>query len=74
MPDASTVAASGRGESTYMCDYQYIDESDTVIANFGGHWSADSSIGAFSRDLNYPVSFADPTVGSRLCFKKIAEN
>ena len=74
MPDASTVAADGRGESTYMCDYQWIDESRTVIAVFGGHWYLRSKVGAFCRSLCYPVSDAETYVGSRLCFKKIAEN
>ena len=74
MPDASTVAASGRDESTYMCDYQWIDETRTVIAAFGGGWGNGSWVGAFGRDLSDPVSDANADVGSRLCFKKIAKN
>lgn len=74
MPDASTVAASGRGESTYMCDYQWINESITAIADFGGTWRLGSMVGAFDRHLDIPVSHAHDYGGSRLCFKKIAEN
>ena len=70
MPDASTVAASGRGESTYMCDDQWIKETRTVIACFGGRWTTGSRVGAFCRDLGDWVSTAGNTVGSRLCFKK----
>jgi len=75
MPDASTVAASGRGESTYMCDYQVIYEYDTVIVDFGGGWDDYSRVGAFNRNLSgRGVSDTYFTIGSRLCFKKIAEN
>jgi len=74
MPDASTVAASGRGESTYMCDYQVINETITVIAHFGGYCTTGSKVGAFTRNWDIPASCAGADVGSRLCFKKIAEN
>ena len=74
MPDASTVAASGRGESTYMCDYQNINESITIFAVFGGDWHYGSKVGAFFRDLSTPFSNAYTNVGSRLVYKKVAES
>jgi len=74
MPDASTVAADGRSESTYMCDYQYINESGTVNVAFGGAFSDGSWVGAFNRYLIGPVSISDGAIGSRLVYKKVAEN
>ena len=71
MPDASTVAASGRGESTYMCDYLWVNEAITVIADFGGHWSRGSEVGAFLRYLSNPVLGSGEDVGSRLVYKHV---
>ena len=71
MPDASTVAASGRGESTYMCDYQYINESITAIPHFGGGWAAGSGAGAFERTLDRAPSTVFDDGGSRLVYKHV---
>ena len=46
----------------------------TNVADFGGNWNNGSKVGAFNRNLNFPASNAANFVGSRLCFKKIAEN
>ena len=73
MPDASTVAASNRGETTYMCDRQEINENITSIAAFGGYWTYGSVVGAFLRNLNDAPSNANDLVGSRLVFKHIAQ-
>ena len=73
MPDASTVAASNRGETTYMCDYQWINENITSIAGFGGYWCSGSHVGAFYRTLYNAPSTAGDYVGSRLVFKHIAQ-
>ena len=74
MPDASTVAASNRGETTYMCDYQMIYEHDTSIAAFGGGWDYGSDVGAFNRGLGNAPSDANDYMGSRLVFKHIANS
>ena len=73
MPDASTVAASNRGETTYMCDYQMIYEHDTSIAAFGGGWDYGSDVGAFNRNLGNAPSDANDYMGSRLVFKHIVQ-
>ena len=73
MPDASTVAASNRGETTYMCNYQGINENVTTIADFGGRWYDGSNVGAFHRHLDDAPSSALDRVGSRLVFKHIAQ-
>ena len=74
LPNSSTVAASGRDESTYMCDGHHITLNAVAIADFGGHWFGVSWVGAFYRSLDDAPSYASGRVGSRLCFKKIAEN
>ena len=74
LPNSSTVSASGRGESTYMCDLHYIALSAITISLFGGYWNFGSGAGAFSRTLDYAPSSANIAVGSRLVYKKVAES
>lgn len=74
MPNSSSVAASSRGESTYMCDWHHIQGNLLAIARFGGFWDFGSLAGAFLRNLNLAPSYAVGNVGSRLCFKKVANN
>ena len=74
LPNSSTVSASGRGESTYMCDDHYIELSAITISHFGGTWFAGSRVGAFFRRLNDAPSAALVDVGSRLVYKKVAES
>ena len=74
LPNSSTVSASGRSESTYMCDWHHIDLSATTISAFGGYWVAGSLTGAFAWDLCDAPSTASGAVGSRLVFKKVEES
>ena len=74
LPNSSTVSASGRSESTYMCDWHHIELSATTISNFGGDWADGLLAGAFSRHLTSAPSSAFGHVGSRLVFKKVEES
>jgi len=74
LPNSSTVSASGRGESTYLCDWHHIELSATTISHFGGAWAHGSSAGAFNRCLYNAPSAASAAVGSRLVYKKVAES
>ena len=74
LPNSSTVSASGRSESTYMCDWHHIELSATTISHFGGGWSHGLNAGAFYRSLDYAPSSAHGYVGSRLVFKKVEES
>ena len=74
LPNSSTVSASGRSESTYMCDWHHIELSAITISLFGGLWSAGSGAGAFCRGLGNAPSAAGDDVGSRLVYKKVAES
>ena len=71
LPNSSTVSASGRSESTYMCDWHHIELSAITISFFGGNWSLGSHAGAFYRDLYYAPSAAYGHVGSRLVYKHV---
>ena len=71
LPNSSTVSASGRSESTYMCDWHHIVLSAITISNFGGHWLVSSNAGAFRRDLSYTPPAAVGHVGSRLVYKHV---
>ena len=72
LPNSSTVAASGRGESTYMCDWHHITLNEITVSLFGGLWDYGSRAGAFYRALNYAPSTAYGLVGSRLVYKHVA--
>ena len=74
LPNSSTVSASGRSESTYMCDWHHIELSAITISAFGGSWGNGSYAGAFYRNLNAAPSAASVDVGSRLVYKKVAES
>ena len=74
LPNSSTVSASGRSESTYMCDWHHIELSATTISHFGGIWDGGLYAGAFYRDLYNAPSSAYGNVGSRLVFKKVEES
>ena len=74
LPNSSTVSASGRSESTYMCDWHHIELSPTTISNFGGRWAHGLDAGAFYRTLRDAPSSARGDVGSRLVFKKVEES
>ena len=74
LPNSSTVSASGRSESTYMCDWHHIELSATTISAFGGDWGHGLHAGAFHRDLYNAPSSAHGHVGSRLVFKKVEES
>ena len=74
LPNSSTVSASGRSESTYMCDWHHIELSATTISDFGGNWDHGLDAGAFSRTLYDAPSSASGLVGSRLVFKKVEES
>ena len=74
LPNSSTVSASGRSESTYMCDWHHIELSATTISYFGVDWGYGLSAGAFSRNLCDAPSSAHGLVGSRLVFKKVEES
>ena len=74
LPNSSTVSASGRSESTYMCDWHHIELSATTISYFGGRWDLGLHAGAFYRDLSDAPSSAHGSVGSRLVFKKVEES
>jgi len=71
LPNSSTVSASGRSESTYMCDKHLIDLSPVTISHFGGSWLDGSNDGAFSRWLYRAPSTAYDNVGSRLVYKHV---
>ena len=74
LPNSSTVSASGRSESTYMCDWHHIELSATTISDFGGYWDSGLYAGAFRRYLDNAPSSALGHVGSRLVFKKVEES
>ena len=74
LPNSSTVSASGRSESTYMCDWHHIELSATTISVFGGYWDDGVIAGAFDRRLPDAPSSAHGYVGSRLVFKKVEES
>ena len=74
LPNSSTVSASGRSESTYMCNWHHIELSATTISDFGGRWASGSGAGAFHRSLAYAPSAALDNGGSRLVYKKVAES
>ena len=74
LPNSSTVSASGRSESTYMCDWHHIELSAITIPHFGGDWRDGSEVGAFDRHLCAAPSAASDSVGSRLVYKKVAES
>ena len=74
LPNSSTVSASGRSESTYMCDWHHIELSATTISDFGGYWDSGLYAGAFRRYLYDAPSSAGGHVGSRLVFKKVEES
>ena len=74
LPNSSTVSASGRSESTYMCDWHHIELSAITISHFGGSWANGSRAGAFNRTLLNAPSSAAVNVGSRLVYKKVAES
>ena len=74
LPNSSTVSASGRSESTYMCDWHHIELSATTISAFGGGWASGLLAGAFHRYLDYAPSSALGHGGSRLVFKKVEES
>ena len=74
LPNSSTVSASGRSESTYMCDWHHIELSATTISHFGGNWAHGLTAGAFDRNLSAAPSSAYGDVGSRLVFKKVEES
>ena len=74
LPNSSTVSASGRSESTYMCDWHHIELSATTISHFGGSWDTGLYAGAFYRALDNAPSSAHGNVGSRLVFKKVEES
>ena len=71
LPDSSTVSASGRSESTYMCDWHHIGLSTVTISYFGSYWPTGSGAGAFYRDLSGAPSAAGGHVGSRLVYKHV---
>ena len=71
LPNSSTVSASGRSESTYMCNWHHIELSATTISDFGGCWASGSYAGAFYRFLNSAPSAAYGLVGSRLVYKHV---
>ena len=71
LPNSSTVSASGRGESTYMCDWHHIELSAITISYFGGYWDNGSRAGAFNRSLDHAPSTAYGHVGSRLVYKHV---
>ena len=71
LPNSSTVSASGRGESTYMCDWHHIELSAITISYFGGYWDNGSRAGAFNRSLDHAPSTAAGNVGSRLVYKHV---
>ena len=74
LPNSSTVSASGRSESTYMCDWHHIELSATTISSFGGAWFHGLNAGAFYRSLHDAPSAVSGYVGSRLVFKKVEES
>ena len=74
LPNSSTVSASGRSESTYMCDLHHIELSAITISDFGGGWNFGSHAGAFCLGLNDAPSAATVDAGSRLVYKKVAES
>ena len=65
LPNSSTVSASGRSESTYMCDWHHVELSAITISCFGDRWDAGSRAGAFCRPLVDAPSAAHGDVGSR---------
>jgi len=74
LPNSSTIAASGRSESTYMCDYHDDLLNYTSVSAFGGRWRDGSRAGAFYRDLGDIADSGNTDTGSRLVYKKVAES
>ena len=73
LPNSSTVSASGRGESTYMCDWHHVTLNAITIPALGGVWWDGSKAGAFRRDLEGVPSMGAVHVGSRLVYKHVEE-
>lgn len=72
MPNSSSVAASGRGATTYVCDWTHVTTNILTISDFGGDWPRGALAGAFYRGLSSAPSDAYSRVGSRLVYKRVS--
>ena len=64
------TAEIGGGDSTYYCDYHYQASGGTVL-DVGGAWNGGSSAGLWYWDGGYSASYADSSIGGRLCYKPL---
>ena len=70
MQNATTTAVAG-SETTYMCDFQWINESITVIPGHGAMHQDGSCVGAFSRDLDNNPANGESFSCTRLVYKHV---
>lgn len=61
----------GGSETTYFCDALWIDPG-TRVARFGGTWDDAGRVGAFYWAFDSATSYANASLGSRLCRKKVS--
>ena len=64
---AFTPKTGGGSETTYFSDYGYMVNS-VFLPFFGGYRSDGASAGAFYFSCRISASFADSSIGARLCF------
>ena len=72
LTDATSVAANNRGDTTYICDLQWVNESYTVYPAQGG-WGPDGGCnGVFAFSIDRPDDDAGFVFfGSRLVYKHV---
>ena len=60
------LKANGGSDSTYFCDYAYLNAS--CVACFGGYWADGAFAGAFLLRVIYSASDTLSSIGSRLMY------